>query len=199
MEGLLTLFFLLIGAAGFSYSQYVEIKQLKTLVATDPLTGLLNRRAFLEVLTRLVDLLPAVRGEYRKRSLSTLSVFFIDLDYFKKVNDNWGHAVGDEVLREVAKTLRKKLRESDIICRWGGEEIVVALPNLHADEAVEVAEKIRRAVAKLTFSELSLQVTVSIGVATATQYESGNKLITYADKAVYQAKEKGRDRVVLYH
>jgi len=199
VEGLLTLFFLLIGAAGFSYSQYVEIKQLKTLVATDPLTGLLNRRAFLEVLTRLVDLLPAVRGEYRKRSLSTLSVFFIDLDYFKKVNDNWGHAVGDEVLREVAKTLRKKLRESDIICRWGGEEIVVALPNLHADEAVEVAEKIRRAVAKLTFSELSLQVTVSIGVATATQYESGNKLITYADKAVYQAKEKGRDRVVLYH
>jgi len=178
------------------YIQGRIIRSLKEQVSTDPLTGLLNRRAFLVALERLVDLLP-VQDEHRHYSLHSLAVFFIDLDYFKKINDTYGHAVGDEVLRVVALALQKKLRESDLVCRWGGEEIVVALPNLHTEEAVVVAEKIRQTIAGLTFSEAGLQITASIGISATLHYVAMAQLIATADKAVYEAKSRGRNQVVI--
>lgn len=180
----------------FARFQHLIIKDLQEQVSTDPLTGLLNRRSFLVALERLVDLLP-VQDEHRHHSLHSLAIFFIDLDYFKKINDTYGHAVGDEVLRVVAHALQKKLRESDLVCRWGGEEIVVALPNLHTEEAMVVAEKIRQTIAGLTFSEAHLSVTASIGITATLHYVATAQLIATADKAVYEAKSRGRNQVVI--
>jgi len=176
--------------------QIKEIHGLRELVATDPLTGLLNRRAFLRAFIRLVELLPTSRDQ-RHGSLEALAVFFIDLDHFKSINDKYGHAVGDEVLQTVSEAIRETIRDSDVVCRWGGEEIVVALPNVCTDEAMLVAEKVRQAIADLIFSEFELQVTTSIGISCATERVNHESLIKMADEAVYQAKSQGRNRVVI--
>ncbi len=172
------------------------IHQLQELVATDPLTGLLNRRAFIRALGRMMDLL-SVENEHRQHSLDSLSVFFIDLDHFKQINDRYGHAIGDEVLKAVAAAVRMTLRESDLVCRWGGEEIVVALPNLRINEAAKVAEKLRQTIARLTFCTEELKVTTSIGITATQKFVPYEKLIASADKAVYEAKSCGRDQVVI--
>lgn len=176
-----------------------SIRVLREQVATDPLTGLLNRRAFERAFGRLLKLLPD-NGNLRHPTLDALAVFFVDLDHFKRINDNYGHAIGDEVLEKVSAVIQRTLRESDLVCRWGGEELVVALPGVYAPEATEVAEKVRRAIANTAFSVPSLQVTASLGVTATKRWVNQGELIERADTAVYEAKGTGRNRVVVnYH
>ena len=157
----------------------------------DPLTGLFNRRYMEETLKREI-----ARAE---RITSPLSVVMLDLDHFKKVNDVHGHAVGDAVLRSTANLLTQSLRNSDVACRYGGEEILLILPDCTGEHAVQKAQQLCDLVRSqvVTESGTAISVTGSFGVASASM---GNcdaaKLIVLADKALYQAKVAGRDRVV---
>ncbi len=171
-----------------------------TVVANfDPLTGLPNRRAFEEAFDHQICLLPLGMGENRHVSVpGGMELLFIDIDYFKSINDNYGHSVGDEVLQTLAKTIKSVLRENDLVCRWGGEEIVVALTNINQEHVGIVPEKIRAKIEGFKFSEANLAVTVSIGV-TYAKYRCGlDALIEEADTAMYQAKNDGRNKVQIY-
>lgn len=168
-------------------------ENLKTLATTDELTGLWNRRYFLERGT--------VEVEVIGRTGSPLSLLFIDLDYFKHVNDTYGHMVGDDVLRCVAKMFRSSVRSTDLVVRLGGEEFCVLLPNTHLDAAIQLAEKLRICfdAHACIVSDKQIRCTISIGVAT---YTSDNKsfedLLNKADQACYLAKENGRNCVACF-
>ncbi len=157
--------------------------------AHDPMTGLANRRS---LLARLGTELAGVR-----RRGSTLSVVMFDLDRFKCVNDRYGHACGDEVIRTAAAVLERELRANDVAGRLGGEEFVAVLPDTALDEARRVADRIRQATADASTdcAGLAIRVTVSAGVAEHSDVESIDSLLSRADAALYAAKAAGRDRV----
>ena len=129
-----------------------------------------------------------------------LAVFMIDIDHFKRINDTYGHEMGDLVLQEVASVLRLSMRGDDLIARFGGEEFVAALPVAAPDQAVERAERIRTNLAsrRILVAGRPIRVTVSIGVAytPAGRPRSVTSLIAAADQGLYQAKKSGRDRIV---
>lgn len=166
-------------------------RQLEELSTHDELTKLPNRRYFSERLAR--DMADARRYGH------PLSLLMIDVDHFKKLNDRCGHLVGDEALISVANTLRGAVREVDTVARWGGEEFTVILSHAGEREAVEVAEKLRKAIASLEASWSIGQpfghVSVSIGAAELQEGEDAASLIQRADRAVYSAKREGRNRV----
>lgn len=159
----------------------------------DSLTGLYNRAYFMEQVS------PLARRAARQKL--GLAVLMLDLDHFKRINDTYGHGVGDAVLREVANVLRQCTRSEDIVARFGGEEFVIALPSVSVARAAERAELIRR---KLMSKRLRvsrddvLEVTASVGVAfaSADRPRSAHALISTADLRLYDAKENGRNRVV---
>ncbi len=170
--------------------------QLEVLVTIDPLTGICNRRNFDELFAR----------EWARacRKGGSLVVMMIDVDYFKSYNDNYGHAAGDQVLKRVAKTLQVQMkRPGDSICRYGGEEFIALLSDLDLNGAIQVAEKLRRAVEDLNithqYSKISGQLSISVGVAVASlpmeEPISPRTLIQLADKMLYEAKENGRNQV----
>jgi diguanylate cyclase (GGDEF)-like protein len=155
----------------------------------DGLTGLANRRAAADALHG-----EAARAE---RLQTTLSVVLADLDGFKEVNDAYGHAVGDEVLRTFAGVLRETLRESDVAGRWGGEEFLLLLPGADLDGAMQLAERVRIALAARRIpSAPDLRVTASFGVAEYSGEYNSEQLVATADSALYEAKRAGKDRVV---
>ena len=166
--------------------------QLKELASRDGLTGLFNRRTFLEQLEWLL------RNTCRRRE--SLSMLMIDLDFFKRVNDHFGHGEGDRVLRAVAATLTATCRQNDIAARYGGEEFAIALPDTDETGSRVVGENFRRAIEAIT--GLKVPVTASIGIATLTPFDglaAGAKLcdelIAHADRALYVAKHEGRNCV----
>jgi two-component system, cell cycle response regulator len=161
-------------------------QRLEELSRTDGLTGVANRRAF--------DAELCTRFEHAKRYARPLTLLMIDIDHFKKVNDTLGHQAGDEVLERIARVLQRATRQSDFVARFGGEEFVVLLPETPLLEGLQVAEKIRAAVAS---EDLPARVTVSVGVATMPQPEldSPEALVAAADAALYRAKRSGRNRV----
>jgi len=169
----------------------IERARLERLAVTDPQTRAFNRRY----------LAPRLREEMARadRSRSKLSMLLMDLDHFKRVNDEHGHAAGDRVLRDFAERVREETRRPDILVRWGGEEFVLVMPETNADEALRVAERIRSATAEDPF-ELDRAPprpqTVSIGVVTWDGRESPAELERRADEAMYAAKRAGRNRVV---
>lgn len=172
-------------------------QQLQKIARLDGLTGIANRRHFDECLEK----------EWRRltRTKSPLSLILCDVDYFKQYNDSCGHLAGDDCLREIAQTINKTVKRSaDLAARYGGEEFAVILPNVSSKNAQKVAELIRTAIYQLQInhptSKVSQYITISIGVATVipTQVESPESLIIKADNALYQAKEKGRDRIVFF-
>lgn len=185
--------------------QQGRIEELTKLANEDPLTGLMNRRAFEKVFSSLWGLLPR-KGDPRHSGESDprhngmiegkLGVMMIDADFFKKINDTYGHPVGDEVLQVLARTFKKLFRATDMISRWGGEEFAILIPNVSPESARALAEKIRRAVAKTKFSIPELTITVSIGVAVAEFRDDDLDLIKQVDEALYEAKENGRNQVV---
>jgi len=159
--------------------------------ARDHLTGLLNR-AFLE--QRLGPVLDEV--DRREQSACCL---MLDLDHFKAVNDNYGHPAGDQVLRRVSAVVQEGLRRTDYAVRYGGEEILLLMPDLALDWGFEVAERIRCRIGKIDFSDVAegLTVTASIGVALREAGEGADSWIARADEALYRAKAGGRDRTLV--
>lgn len=158
-------------------------------VLTDPLTGIANRRAYEFELTRRIS--------QWERDGTPLILMLIDIDYFKKFNDRYGHPAGDAVLQGVAQTLQIMVRKADLVARYGGEEFIIILPGISIDEAKDVAERIRRIVEEQRFAyeSLALRVTVSIGFA---QLQAGEDAISFTkrtDAALYSSKETGRNRV----
>jgi diguanylate cyclase (GGDEF)-like protein/PAS domain S-box-containing protein len=161
----------------------------------DALTGVYNRFGFESQLLELVY--------NQKQKSSPFCVALIDADHFKKVNDAYGHDVGDTVLKHIAKTLKDQLRETDLVCRYGGEEFVVILKNAKASDALVRLNKLREAIGSLPIEvpkQPTIRVTVSIGFSTTTgegavTSQTVETLIKEADKALYQAKSMGRNRV----
>jgi diguanylate cyclase (GGDEF)-like protein len=165
-----------------------SLREAETAASTDALTGLPNRRYFDEFCGLLAR---------RRRAEDAVGVLMIDIDRFKALNDRFGHATGDDVLRAVARAIAGAVRGADVPARYGGEEFAVLLRNPSGDVAVEVAQRVRRAVGSLDVSEFGPPgVTVSVGVAVAeTEDEPIAQLIERADKALYRAKRRGRNRV----
>lgn len=164
--------------------------ELERLATTDSLTGLANRRHLFVILEQEV---------YRaQRYGTTLSLIMFDIDHFKHVNDNWGHAAGDHVLRGIARETHQILRKTDQAGRYGGEEFVVVLPETDLLEALLLAHRLSEQISGTVITREqgeSLSVTVSMGVAALVPGEDGNELICRADQALYRAKQNGRNRV----
>ena len=171
-----------------------DFEQQYKLATTDGLTGLYNHRYFQEQMTSAL--------ENAKRYQTEFSLIIIDIDFFKKFNDNYGHQCGDRVLRTVAQTLKRNVRATDIVCRYGGEEMSIILPNIGHDDAVFTANKLCKTVAETsvkTGAEKLANVTISLGVATYNingELQTTQDLIRLADENLYKAKETGRNRVV---
>ena len=161
--------------------------ELLRQASTDPLTGAANRRAVERELEREVR-----RGDRYERPFSLV---MLDLDNFKAVNDRHGHETGDRVLQETVAVVSRWLREVDTLARWGGEELMVLAPETGVGGARELAERIRRAVEKHPFPVLGAGLTASFGVASFRPGEEASALIRRADRALYQAKETGRNRI----
>jgi len=170
-------------AAAISRGQLHQ--QLEQLAMTDSLTGLHNRHVLEDALARELQ-----RAE---RSGRSCAVLFCDLDHFKRVNDNWDHATGDQILQQVAAVIRLRLRRGDLAARFGGDEFVVLLPDTDMESALEVAGDLCRRIEAVS---ATLPVTVSIGVAvSANSYLDGASFLAAADAAMYLAKRAGRNRV----
>ncbi len=164
--------------------------ELRRLAASDPLTGLDNRRRLEE----------RGAGEVRRahRFQRPLAVLVIDLDHFKRVNDGWGHAVGDLVLKATAECCREQLRDVDVVARLGGEEFVALLPETSMRTARDIAERLRLAIADISMEvRPPLSVTASLGVALLADGETFDAVVARADQALYAAKNGGRNRVCL--
>ena len=169
-------------------ARYVD--RVRQLVYRDGLTGVFNRRYFD---ARLVEEITRAA-----RYGGGVSVLMIDLDHFKKINDDFGHILGDDVLRAVSTIFLRTLRKVDVVCRYGGEESAVLLPATQGGSAAAVAEKIRRAVASAQYAGVALPVTISIGIAEfPANGITRDDIVHPADAALYQAKEGGRNRVCL--
>jgi diguanylate cyclase (GGDEF)-like protein len=172
------------------HEQYMNLHRQST---RDALTGLFNRRFLEETLGQEVDKFQRHQREF--------SIILIDIDHFKQFNDTYGHAAGDYILKTISNLLRHQVRKTDLVCRYGGEEILILLPECELGKAGEIAESIR---GKLTAISLSYEgkalgtVTASFGVACYPYHGvTGQAAIQAADQCLYQAKQNGRNQVVL--
>ncbi|MCX7678618.1 MAG: diguanylate cyclase [Spirochaetes bacterium] len=161
-------------------------EELTKMIITDQLTGLYNHQYIYE----------QVKNEIKKseRYGRTFSVIMFDIDDFKKVNDTYGHQVGDVVLVKIAEKLRESIREVDLVARYGGEEFLVVLPETTLENAYLIAERIRQAVENLTFGE-GIHVTISGGVAQYAENDTENSLVARADRLLYVAKREGKNKI----
>ncbi len=176
----------------------LNLERLKQSTFTDPLTRVRNRRFFDQRLPEELN--------RRDRSRTSISCVFLDIDHFKSVNDNYGHGVGDDVLRQVAQRVQSVLRTHDVLARYGGEEFAVLLPDTGNEEAMMVAQRIINAVNRsrvVIDKNVFLTITISAGVSTIESKqcfedirELGLKLLASADQALYDAKEMGRNRAI---
>ncbi|MDH3342730.1 MAG: GGDEF domain-containing protein [Gammaproteobacteria bacterium] len=161
-------------------------EELEELSITDPLTSIYNRRKFNELLTSEV--------ERSKRYKNDLAIIMCDIDHFKKINDTYGHDVGDKALKTFSEMINKNIREVDMFARWGGEEFMILMPNVNTDNAYSVAEKLRKAVASAKI-ESAGSITASFGVTDLNPDESIDSFIKRVDQAMYRAKDNGRNKV----
>jgi diguanylate cyclase (GGDEF)-like protein len=161
----------------------------RELATRDALTGLLNRRAMVELLAR--------EHPRIERGQGPLAVALLDIDWFKRINDTFGHGIGDEVLRRFAATVKAQLRAADALARWGGEEFLLLMPGTHVDDARTVLDRLRAAAARGGFEQIApqLSVTFSAGLVAMQEGESQDAAIDRADRALYRAKQAGRNRV----
>lgn len=159
----------------------------------DPLTGLLNRRFLDEYVIKQIG--------QAKRNKTTVSFIMIDVDNFKQINDRFGHESGDYVLSLLGKLLNSLIREEDLVCRYGGEEFLLVLPNCELDNAQRVAETVRQKISEMpiTLRGNDLNITVSLGIARFPQNGSSIKrLIAASDQALYAAKKQGKNRTIIF-
>jgi diguanylate cyclase (GGDEF)-like protein/PAS domain S-box-containing protein len=174
----------------FDITDYKQAEmELKRLAAIDYLTGVFNRTTFKELIEREI--------ERAQRYNKPLSMIMFDIDHFKKVNDTYGHSVGDYVLKTLAKIVREAIRKIDYLVRWGGEEFLIILPENNLDKAQTLAERIRQIIEHYTFDNVG-KVTVSLGVAEFKEGDTEDTLINNSDSAMLKAKRKGRNRVEVH-
>lgn len=169
--------------------------KLKKLTEIDPLTGLYNRRKIMAVLDDVIE------KAKNSHATSSLSLLILDADHFKAINDNYGHVVGDEVLRNIARRSEILLRPGDPIGRIGGEEFMAILQNTQADQALKVANRLREGIAQTKFNDSNgkeFQVTLSIGLSILKPGDSIKEIYERADQCLYEAKNNGRNKVVQY-
>ena len=164
-------------------------KELEHLANFDVLTGIYNRRKVTDILEN--------ETERAKRYHLPLSLILFDVDYFKSVNDQYGHSEGDRVLKDIGTILRHSLRQSDIFARWGGEEFVITMPHTDLATAKTVAENLQQAVRTITYGDDSQSITASFGVAQLDIEENSQMLLNRADDALYEAKNNGRDTIAI--
>jgi diguanylate cyclase (GGDEF)-like protein len=166
------------------------LDKVNYMAITDTLTGLYNRRRFHDALTS--------EYERAKRYGTPFSLIMTDIDYFKKINDNYGHDVGDAVLKEVSEILMKSVRDIDTVARYGGEEFMIILPNTDKTHSRIVAERMRQAIENHNFAGVDRKITTSVGISGMPdiKIENEDKLIRCADFAMYRAKQLGRNRTV---
>jgi diguanylate cyclase (GGDEF)-like protein len=169
------------------------MQKLEQAAYTDALTGLYNRRHFME--------LALMQFERSRRENTLCHVMMLDLDFFKNVNDTYGHLAGDAVLRNVSVCIKEVVRSYDLVARYGGEEFVVMISDSDEETAMRLAERIRVYVEShpCRYEEHNLSVTFSIGVASGVDADSFEALLRHADEAMYAAKKGGRNRVVPYN
>lgn len=167
--------------------------QLREQAIRDPLTGLFNRRFFSESLEK--EIAQAIRDN------APLSFIILDIDYFKKINDTYGHKCGDFILQTFAKFLSNNVRTADLLCRFGGEEFVILMPNASTESAYERAEVLRTQFEEMNinFENQKIKSTFSAGIATfPTHSGSSETVLSLADQALYQSKANGRNRVTIF-
>ncbi len=164
-------------------------RRLEYMANTDPLTGTASRYAFESIFEQILS--------FAQRQQHPVSTILVDIDHFKKVNDNHGHLIGDEVLSQIANTLTDNLRKSDTLCRWGGDEFLIVLPHCNQAEARRIAEKMRLEIENTlrSINNLNLKITASFGVAEYNNNESSASLFSRTDKALYRAKARSRNTV----
>ena len=164
-----------------------SLQQIEHLAVTDSLTDTYNRRKFDEIIAEEHD-----NGKNKK---PPFSLIMFDIDYFKRVNDKFGHSVGDEVLKQLCRLIRGLIRQGDLLIRWGGEEFILLLPATEMKEAEPFAERVRLEVEQETFPKVG-QITISLGVAQLREGDSIDDLIKRVDNSLYKAKRQGRNRVI---
>jgi diguanylate cyclase (GGDEF)-like protein len=181
-----------------------EVEALGKDLIHDGLTGLKTKAFFEEeasVYFSIAVNASAEQGSKRRQwfGFKNVSFVFFDIDFFKKVNDTHGHQTGDEVLKAVAETVKTSVREGDTVARWGGEEIALTLIGVTEHYAIQKAEEIRRQVENIKFGKIpGLNVTISAGVASSETGQTFDSILARADKALYRAKETGRNKVIGY-
>ncbi len=175
---------------GITLEHSIDIKKLESTAAIDPLTGCYNRRALNSYIEHDIA--------NTKRYGGDLSIIMFDLDHFKKINDNFGHSVGDIVLQEVCKVVTSVVRKCDYLTRYGGEEFVLVLPKTKLVNAVDLAEKLRRKIEshKINAGEKTIDISASFGVAALRDNKDKQVLFDDADTMLYKAKASGRNAVM---
>ena len=167
------------------------LNQMEALAITDPLTGAFNRRYFMTQVDRQINI--------AKRHKMSIGILLLDIDFFKKVNDTYGHLAGDKVLQSVVELLKKQLRSDDVLARYGGEEFIIMSNEKSEEGLFAFAERLRKAIEKepIAFEKLLIPITVSFGAVMFLPDQSCESAIEAADKALYEAKNNGRNQVVL--
>ena len=168
--------------------QILKAEELETMAEKDPLTGAYNRHYFDSIINAEMT-----RADYYNEQLS---VALIDMDHFKNVNDTWGHPIGDEVLRQISETIQGTVRDTDVLIRFGGEEFLLLMPKTSVTGADFAAEKIRTAI-EMKQHPVAGRQTASIGIAVRLKNESFEDWYRRVDRALYEAKKNGRNRVMI--
>lgn len=173
------------------FAELFELVELREIAFRDQLTGLPNRRFLDQHILYQLDMA-------HKLDMS-VGIAFVDIDFFKKVNDTYGHLIGDETLKVLAKTLTKGLRSSDVVGRWGGEEFILILPDSDSENLELICEKLRMLVenSSIDRSETDLKITISIGATIMQSKDTPESIIGRADRLLYASKENGRNRVTV--
>lgn len=164
------------------------LAQIEELAVTDELTGLFNRRYLLAELGKV-----QARAEREKMEFS---VAFIDIDFFKKINDTHGHSIGDRVLAELAGVLKESVREVDTVARYGGEEFVIVFNALNLEQGKQILERINETIISRSFSEIQIRLGISAGITQYIPKETIDQLLFRADSLLYQAKHSGRGQII---
>jgi diguanylate cyclase (GGDEF)-like protein len=181
---------LILQSSAAALSKQIQMENLRHAAVLDPLTGCYNRREFETQLRR--------HAATAARHNSRLSVFMLDLDHFKSINDTHGHLCGDQVLREVSRLVRNSMRQGDILARYGGEEFIAILPETDRAKAMELANRLRIKIShlRIPFNQTPIQVTASFGVAELIPNADISRVIDDADTMLYKAKRNGRNTVM---
>jgi diguanylate cyclase (GGDEF)-like protein len=178
---------IVLAIANFTINRYQN--RLEQMATTDPLTGVANRHVFETIFEQI--------SKSSQRNDTKVSVIMLDVDHFKQVNDKYGHNAGDLALKSVVKTIKERLRDSDTVCRWGGEEFLIILPDCDLKRAEIIAENIRKSIQKrvILYGQHDINLTVSMGITEYIKGEDTISLINRVDETLYQSKGSGRNRV----